>query len=40
MNGPDLNWDFTIEQSNAGNYYKEMVHPSNWSEYSDPEDDW
>jgi len=40
MNGPDLNWDFTIEQSNAGNYYKEMVHPSNWSEYSDPKDDW
>lgn len=39
-NGPDLNWDFTIEQSNAGDYYKEMVHPEKWSEYSDPEDEW
>lgn len=40
MHGPDLNWDYTIEQSNAGDYYKEMVHPEHWSEYSDPEDDW
>ena len=40
INGPDLNWDFTIEESHAGGYYKEMVHPSKWSEYEDPEDDW
>lgn len=33
MHGSDLNWDFTIEQSNAGGYYKRMVHPSQWSEY-------
>lgn len=40
INGPDLNWDYTIEQSNAGGYYQAMVHPEKWSEYSDPEDDW
>ena len=40
MHGPDLNWDYTIEQSNAGGYYTDMVHPENWSEYQDPEDDW
>jgi hypothetical protein len=40
MNGPDLNWDFTIEESHAGGYYTDMVHPSNWSEYEDPEDEW
>ncbi len=37
MNGPDLNWDYTIEQSNAGGYYKAMVHPENWSEYEGDE---
>ena len=37
INGPDLNWDFTIEQSNAGGYYKEMVAPENWSEYDGDE---
>jgi predicted chitinase len=37
INGPDLNWDFTIEQSNEGNYYKAMVHPENWSEYEGDE---
>jgi len=40
MHGPDLNWDYTIEQSSAGDYYTDMVHPENWSEYEDPEDDW
>jgi len=40
MHGPGLNWDYTIEQSNAGDYYTDMVHPENWSEYEDPEDDW
>jgi len=24
MHGPDLNWDYTIEQSNAGGYYYEI----------------
>jgi hypothetical protein len=33
MNGSDLNWDYTIEESDASGYYHEMVHPSNWSEY-------
>jgi hypothetical protein len=37
MLGPDLNWDYTIEESNAGDYYYEMVHPSNWSEYEGDE---
>jgi predicted chitinase len=37
INGPDLNWDFTIEQSNEGGYYKAMVHPENWSEYEGDE---
>ena len=37
INGPDLNWDFTIEQSNEGGYYKAMVHPKNWSEYEGDE---
>jgi predicted chitinase len=37
MHGPDLNWDYTIEQSNAGGYYTAMVHPSNWSEYEGDE---
>ena len=37
MNGPDLNWDYTIEQSNAGGYYHEMVDPGNWSEYAGDE---
>ncbi len=40
MGGPDLNWDYTIEQSNAGDFYRAMVHPENWSEYSDPADEW
>jgi hypothetical protein len=40
MHRPDLNWDYTIEQSSADDYYTDMVHPENWSEYSDPEDDW
>lgn len=38
MDGPDLNWDYTIEQSNAGGYYQAMVHPEYWSEYEG--DDW
>ena len=37
ISGPDLNWDFTIEESNAGDYYKAMVHPENWSEYEGDE---
>jgi predicted chitinase len=37
MNGSDLNWDYTIEQSHAGGYYKAMVHPENWSEYKGDE---
>jgi hypothetical protein len=37
INGPDLNWDFTIEQSNEGGYYKAMVHPKDWSEYEGDE---
>ena len=37
MHGPDLNWDYTIEQSDAGGYYTDMVHPENWSEYDGDE---
>ena len=37
INGPDLNWVFTVEQSNAGNYYEAMVHPESWSEYEGDE---
>jgi hypothetical protein len=37
MNGPDCNWNFTIEQSNVGGYYKRMVHPSNWIDYKGDE---
>jgi len=37
MNGPDLNWDYTIEESDAGGYYTDMVHPINWSEYEGDE---
>jgi predicted chitinase len=37
VSGPDLNWDYTIEQSNEGGYYKAMVHPENWSEYEGDE---
>ncbi len=34
---PGLNWDYTIEESNAGGYYTAMVHPRNWSEYEGDE---
>jgi len=34
---PGLNWDATIEQSNAGGYYKRMVHPENWLLYEGDE---
>lgn len=36
-NGPDCNWDFTIEESNAGGYYTYMVHANNWINYSGDE---
>lgn len=34
---PGLNWDVTIERSNAGGYYKRMVHPENWLLYEGDE---
>lgn len=37
-NGPDCNWNYTIEQSHAGGYYREAVMPWNWVDYPGPED--
>jgi predicted chitinase len=36
---PGLNWDYTIEESHQGGYYQWMVHPKDWIDYEDPEDD-
>lgn len=35
--GPDLNWDYTIEQSHAGWYYERMAHPRQWINYKGDE---
>jgi hypothetical protein len=32
-NGPDLNWDYTIERFGAGVKHTLMVHPKTWIEY-------
>jgi hypothetical protein len=32
-NGPDCNWNYTIEESHDNYYYKEMVMPWNWVDY-------
>jgi hypothetical protein len=39
-NGPDLNWNYTIEQFGHGVRHALMVHPKNWIEYEGDLADW